>query len=211
MMNSNQIIASLLLDIKAIKLSPEVPFQWASGWKSPIYCDNRITLSHPEVRNTIRDEFVMQIRERYPDAEVIAGVATGAIAHAVLVADKLNLPFIYVRPRAKTHGLGNQIEGAFQPGQKVVIIEDLVSTGKSSLHAYEVLHKAGLDTLGMLAIFTYEFPEAEKNFIHAGCPLTTLSNYHNLIDLAIRAGYLNENNRKLLESWRKDPATWPQT
>ncbi|HBC77806.1 MAG TPA: orotate phosphoribosyltransferase, partial [Bacteroidales bacterium] len=161
MENSAKKIAEYLLQIKAIKLQPSNPFTWASGWKSPIYCDNRKTLSFPEVRSYIRDSFAEIVKLRYPDAQLIAGVATGAIAHGVLVAEKLGLPFIYVRSEAKEHGLGNQIEGYFEKGQKVVVIEDLISTGGSSLGAVKALREAGCDLLGMAAIFTYEFKKAE--------------------------------------------------
>lgn len=205
-MDTAKMVASLLLQIKAIKLSPANPFTWASGWKSPIYCDNRKILSFPAVRRTIRDEFVIRIREQYPDAELIAGVATGAIAHGMLVADALNLPFVYVRPEPKAHGLGNQIEGAYHPGWKTVIIEDLISTGGSSLGAYQALRTAGLDILGMLAIFTYGFDKAKENFENSGCRVETLSNYSSLIELALQAGEISQDQMKLLEKWRQDPA-----
>lgn len=206
MMDTAKMVASLLLQIKAIKLSPANPFTWASGWKSPIYCDNRKILSFPAVRRTIRDEFVIRIREQYPDAELIAGVATGAIAHGMLVADALDLPFVYVRPEPKAHGLGNQIEGAYHPGWKTVIIEDLISTGGSSLGAYQALRTAGLDILGMLAIFTYGFDKAKENFENSGCRVETLSNYSSLIELALQTGEISQDQMKLLEKWRQDPA-----
>ena len=205
-MDTAKMVASLLLQIKAIKLSPANPFTWASGWKSPIYCDNRKILSFPAVRRTIRDEFVIRIREQYPDAELIAGVATGAIAHGMLVADALDLPFVYVRPEPKAHGLGNQIEGAYHPGWKTVIIEDLISTGGSSLGAYQALRTAGLDILGMLAIFTYGFDKATENFENSGCRVETLSNYSSLIELALQTGEISQDQMKLLEKWRQDPA-----
>lgn len=208
MMNPEKMIASLLLDIEAIKLSPENPFTWASGWKSPIYCDNRKALSFSEVRNTIRDEFARQIIKKYPEVDVIAGVATGAIAHGVLVAQKLDLPFIYVRSSAKKHGLGNQVEGSWKKGQQVVVIEDLVSTGGSSLGASEALKEAGLEVLGMMAIFTYGFQVAEDNFKAAGVKLDTLSNYHALLELASDAGYIAADQKEVLQQWRKDPANW---
>jgi orotate phosphoribosyltransferase len=208
MMDTAKMIASLLLQIKAIKLSPASPFTWASGWKSPIYCDNRKTLSFPPVRNAIRDEFAMRIRADYPDAELIAGVATGAIAHGVLVAEALDLPFIYVRSEAKGHGLGNRIEGIYTPGMRTVIIEDLISTGGSSLAAFNALKEAGLDIQGMLAIFTYGFPLAEKNFTAAGCRLDTLSNYESLVGLALQTGELTNDQADLLRRWREDPQTW---
>jgi len=207
-MDIEKMIASLLLQIKAIKLSPASPFTWASGWKSPIYCDNRKTLSYPLVRKTIRDEFVMRIRQYYPDAELIAGVATGAIAHGILVAEAMDLPFIYVRPEAKGHGLGNQIEGDFTACMKTVIIEDLISTGGSSLAAFKALRSAGLDIRGMLAIFTYGFPVSAENFRLAGCPLDTLSNYGSLLELALQTGDILPEQEELLRQWRDEPETW---
>jgi orotate phosphoribosyltransferase len=201
-------IAEYLLQIKAIKLQPSNPFTWASGWKSPIYCDNRKTLSFPEVRTCIRDSFSEVVSEYYPDAGLIAGVATGAIAHGVLVAEKLGLPFIYVRSEAKEHGLGNQIEGYFEPGQKVVVIEDLISTGGSSLGAVKALRDAGCDLLGMAAIFTYEFQKAADGFAAAGCELHTLSNYSSLISAAVESGYINRQDIETLKQWRMDPSSW---
>jgi orotate phosphoribosyltransferase len=208
MMDTEKMIASLLLQIKAIKLSPANPFTWASGWKSPIYCDNRKALSYPLVRKTIRDEFVMRIRQKYPDAQLIAGVATGAIAHGILVAEALDLPFIYVRPEAKGHGLGNQIEGDYQAGCKTVIIEDLISTGGSSLAAFHALNSAGLHILGMLAIFTYGFPVSAENFSLAGCRLDTLSNYGSLLELALQTGDIPPGQEELLRQWREEPEKW---
>ncbi len=208
MMESGSLIASQLLQINAIKLSPANPFTWASGWKSPIYCDNRKTLSHPAVRALIRDEFALRIRELYPGVELIAGVATGAIAHGVLVAESLGLPFVYVRSAAKDHGLGNLIEGDFNPGDKTVIIEDLISTGGSSLAAFQALEQSGLKVLGMLAIFTYGFETAKENFKKAGCQLHTLSDYATLVELAIQAGYIRPEESHLLKSWREAPQTW---
>jgi orotate phosphoribosyltransferase len=201
-------IAEYLLQIKAIKLQPSNPFTWASGWKSPIYCDNRKTLSFPEVRACIRDSFSEVVSEYYPDAGLIAGVATGAIAHGVLVAEKLGLPFIYVRSEAKEHGLGNQIEGYFERGQKVVVIEDLISTGGSSLGAVKALRDAGCDLLGMAAIFTYEFQKAADGFAAAGCELHTLSNYSSLISAAVESGYINRQDIETLKQWRMDPSSW---
>ena len=200
--------AESLLQIKAIKLQPSNPFTWASGWKSPIYCDNRKTLSFPAVRSFIRDSFADIIREHYPLGGIIAGVATGAIAHAVLVAEKLGLPFIYVRPEAKEHGLGNQIEGYFEPGQKVVVIEDLISTGGSSLSAVKALRTAGCDVLGMAAIFTYEFKKATDGFAATDCELHTLSNYSTLITAAAESGYVSQQDVETLRQWRMDPASW---
>ncbi len=207
-MNSEKMIASLLMDIEAVKLSPDKPFTWASGWKSPIYCDNRKTLSYPLVRNAIAEEFAKKIRSQYPDTDVIAGVATGAIAHGLLVAQALELPFIYVRSAAKQHGLGNQVEGAWKHGQKVVVIEDLVSTGGSSLAAVEALRAEELEVLGMMAIFTYGFPAATENFAKAQVKLTTLSDYHALINLAYDANYISLGQKQILQEWRKSPATW---
>lgn len=201
-------VASYLLDIKAIKLEPNHPFTWASGWKSPIYCDNRKTLSYPEVRTYIKDQFAALVREKYPEVDVIAGVATGAIAQGVLVAQELNLPFIYVRSSAKGHGLENLIEGEYKAGQKVVVIEDLVSTGGSSLQAVEALRNAGCEVLGMAAIFTYGFRKAEDNFKNAGCELTTLSNYNAMIDLAVRIGYVQPEQVEKLKEWRLSPEAY---
>ena len=203
-----QQVAEYLLQIKAIKLQPSNPFTWASGWKSPIYCDNRKTLSFPAVRSYIRDSFAIQIKELYPEAQLIAGVATGAISHGALVADKLELPFIYVRSGAKEHGLGNQIEGYFEPGQKVVVVEDLISTGGSSLSAVKALRDAGCIVLGMVAIFTYEFPKASAAFSEAQCKLNTLSNYSTLIGTAVASGYISESDTETLKVWRKDPSAW---
>ena len=203
-----KITAENLLQIKAIKLQPSNPFTWASGWKSPIYCDNRKTLSFPEVRSFIRDSFVEMIKDLYPGAEMIAGVATGAIAHGVLVADKLGLPFIYVRSGAKEHGLGNQIEGYYEQGQKVVVIEDLISTGSSSLNAVTALREAGCDVLGMVAIFTYEFKKASDAFASEHCRLNTLSNYSELIDTALKTGFIGPTEVETLKKWRVDPSTW---
>jgi len=201
-------IAEYLLQIKAIKLQPSNPFTWASGWKSPIYCDNRKTLSFPEVRTYISDSFASLIRELYPDAAVIAGVATGAIAHGALVADNLGLPFIYVRSGAKEHGLGNQIEGYFEPGQEVVVIEDLISTGGSSLSAVKALREAGCKVCGMMAIFTYEFQKAADGFASENCALHTLSNYSVLIETALSTGYIGEKEVETLKLWRVDPSVW---
>ena len=208
MENSAKRIAEYLLQIKAIKLQPSNPFTWASGWKSPIYCDNRKTLSFPEIRSYIRDAFVALINELYPKAEIIAGVATGAISHGALVADRLELPFVYVRSGAKEHGLGNQIEGYYKAGQKVVVIEDLVSTGASSLNAVKALRDQGCEVLGMTAIFTYEFQKASDAFAVEKCTLNTLSNYTSLIETALGAGYITGSDMETLRKWRKDPAGW---
>ena len=201
-------ISEYLLQINAIKLQPSNPFTWASGWKSPIYCDNRKTLSFPEVRSYIRDSFVSTIRKIYPEAELIAGVATGAVAHGALAADKLGLPFIYVRSGAKEHGLGNQIEGYFEQGQKAVVIEDLISTGGSSLNAVKALREAGCQVLGMVAIFSYEFRKASDAFVAENCALNTLSNYSVLIDTALTTGYISQAEAETLKKWRTSPSTW---
>jgi orotate phosphoribosyltransferase len=208
MENVSKKTAEYLLQIKAIKLQPSNPFTWASGWKSPIYCDNRKTLSFPEVRSFIRDSFAQMVRQYYPGARLVAGVATGAIAHGVLVAEKLGLPFVYVRSEAKEHGLGNQIEGYLEPGQKVVVIEDLISTGGSSLNAVKALREAGCDVAGMAAIFTYEFNKASDGFAAAGCELHTLSNYTTLIETAVLTGYIGESEVQTLKQWRADPSVW---
>lgn len=200
--------AEYLLQIKAIKLQPAKPFTWASGWKSPIYCDNRMTLSFPEVRGFIRDSFAAKVRELYPEAELIAGVATGAIAHGALTADKTGLPFIYVRSGSKDHGLGNQIEGHFEKGQKVVVIEDLISTGGSSLSAVKALREAGCEVLGMVAIFTYGFQKAADAFAAEGCRLDTLSSYSVLVEMAAESGYISQGDVETLKEWRKAPAEW---
>ena len=207
-MDTPKKIARYLLQSKAIKLEPSTPFSWASGWKSPIYCDNRKTLSYPVIRNFIRDSFVETITNTYPDVEVIAGVATGAIAHGILVADKLKLPFVYVRSEPKSHGLENLIEGVIETGQKVVVIEDLVSTGGSSIKAVRALRDCGCKVLGMVAIFSYGFPQAEKNFIDSDCKLNTLSDYNSLLELALETNYITAGQAKVLGEWRLDPENW---
>lgn len=201
-------VAEFLLQIKAVRLQPHQPFTWASGWKSPIYCDNRKTLSHPKVRTFIRQQFVKLIRESFPRPDVIAGVATGAIAHGVLVAEELGLPFVYVRPEPKKHGLGNLIEGEIQSGQSVVVIEDLISTGGSSLKAVDALKEAGCDVKGMAAIFTYGFQDAEANFAKAACSLITLCDYSSLVQQAIKSDYVSEDDLKTLQAWRENPSVW---
>ncbi|MBU0763640.1 MAG: orotate phosphoribosyltransferase [Bacteroidetes bacterium] len=206
-----KITAEYLLQIKAIKLQPTNPFTWASGWKSPIYCDNRKTLSYPDVRTFIKNQLTSLILHKYSDVEVIAGVATGAIAQGALVAQEIGAPFVYVRSSSKGHGLENQVEGRVKAGQKTVVIEDLISTGNSSLKAVEALRDAGCKVLGMVAIFSYCFPIAEKNFNEAGCELTTLSNYNELIDLAIETGYITREHLETLKKWREDPGAWPTT
>ncbi|MCJ7467182.1 MAG: orotate phosphoribosyltransferase [Maribacter sp.] len=200
--------AELLLQINAIKLKPENPFTWASGWKSPIYCDNRILLSYPIIRNYIRGELAKQVEILYGKPDVIAGVATGAIGIGILVADYLGLPFIYVRPEAKSHGRQNQIEGQLEEGQSVVVIEDLISTGKSSLNAVKALTDAGAHIKGMLAIFTYGFEIASANFEKQKIELHTLSDYDHLIEQASETGYIKEKQLTTLMEWRKNPSLW---
>ena len=201
-------MAEKLLRIKAVKLQPRNPFTWASGWKSPIYCDNRKTLSYPQIRTFIKIEISRLILELYPDVEVIAGVATGAIAQGALVADALGLPFIYIRPTPKDHGLENLIEGDLRPGQKVVVIEDLISTGGSSLKAVEAIRKDGSDVLGMIAIFSYGFPEAEQKFKAAKVKLTTLCNYDAVLTEALATKYIGEADIDTLKEWRMNPSQW---
>ncbi len=200
--------AELLLQINAIKLNPSTPFLWASGWHSPIYCDNRLTLSFPAIRNYIRDEFSKQITAIYGKPDVIAGVATGAIGIGILVAEELGLPFVYVRPEPKKHGRQNQVEGFLQKGQTVVVIEDLISTGNSSLVAVEALKHAGANVKGMIAIFSYGFENAIENFKNANVTLNTLSDYENLLNLAVDKKYITEEEQITLEEWRKNPAEW---
>ena len=203
-------VTKRLLAIDTIKIQPDTPFTWASGWKAPIYCDNRKVLSYPETRTFICNQFADLVRKKYPNAEAIAGVATGAIAHGVLVAEVLRLPFIYVRSKPKGHGLENLIEGDIQPGTKVVIIEDLISTGGSSLSAAEAVRNYGAEVLGMLAIFTYNFPLAAKNFQEANIELTTLSNYNLLLKLAYDSGDITDEQLESLHNWSKNPETWGQ-
>ena len=202
--------AELLLQINAIKLRPENPFSWASGWKSPIYCDNRILLSFPVIRNYIKEEIAKQVEELYGKPDIIAGVATGAIGIGVLVAEYLGLPFIYVRPEAKSHGRQNQIEGLLEKDQTVVVIEDLISTGKSSLNAVEALVNDGAKIKGMIAIFTYGFEIALKNFEKRGVDLHTLSDFETLVQLASETNYIKEEQLHTLMEWRKDPSLWKQ-
>jgi orotate phosphoribosyltransferase len=201
-------VTKKLLEINTIKIQPTNPFTWASGWKSPIYCDNRKILSYPETRTYIRDRFVDIIREKYPEAEVIAGVATGAIAIGALVAEVLGLPFIYIRSKPKDHGLENLIEGDLNPNQKVVVIEDLVSTGISSLHAAEAVNNYGAVVIGMVAIFTYNFKHAIDNFKKANIELTALSRYQILIDTAVEIGEITADQVETLMKWREDPSNW---
>ena len=203
--------AKFLLQINAIKLQPQEPFTWASGWNSPIYCDNRITLSYPAIRNYIREHIASQIETLYGKPDLIAGVATGAIGMGMLVADYLNLPFCYVRPEAKKHGRQNKIEGFVQANQTVVVVEDLISTGKSSLVAVKALREANLNVKGMLAIFSYGFQVAEKNFKKANVTLNTLSNYEHLLLNAEKTNFISASESKQLSSWRENPATWSGT
>lgn len=201
-------VGEKLLKIRAIKLQPTMPFTWASGWKSPIYCDNRKTLSYPEIRTFIKNEFCHLIKEKFPEVEVIAGVATGAIAQGALVADELGLPFVYVRSAPKDHGLENLIEGDLKPKQKVVVIEDLISTGGSSLKAVEAIRNNACEVLGMAAIFTYDFPIAAEEFKKHKVKLYTLSDYNKLLDIALETDYISPKEVKTLQEWRKDPAKW---
>jgi orotate phosphoribosyltransferase len=203
-------IARSLLQINAIKLEPANPFTWASGWKSPIYCDNRKTLSYPSLRKKLQNAFVQVIEAHFKKPDVIAGVATGAIAHGLMVAEALGLPFVYVRSSAKTHGLGNQVEGDLMPNANVLVIEDLVSTGKSSLAAVDALREAGANIVGMAAIFTYGFPVARQNFEKANVELHTLSNYATLIDVALESNYINDAHLEALRYWREHPDKWEQ-
>lgn len=206
--DSALMLATHLLQIKAVKLSPQSPFTWASGLHSPIYCDNRVTLSYPMVRTFIRQQFVEQLMLHYGKPDVIAGVATGGIAQGALVAQELGLPFAYVRSEKKSHGMQNQIEGVIESGQSVIVIEDLVSTGKSSLLAVDALREAGAIVKGMLAIFTYQLPSADENFKAKNCPLFTLTNYETLIHKAIEENYITEADQQSLLEWRKDPQAW---
>ena len=198
--------ASKLLDIKAIKLQPKDPFTWASGWKSPFYCDNRKTLSFPEVRSYVKLELVHAILAHFPETTAVAGVATGAIAQGALVADELNLPFCYVRSKPKDHGMGNLIEGQLPEGAKVVVVEDLISTGGSSLKAVEALRQAGFEVVGMVASYTYGFPVAEEAFAAAQVKLVTLTNYEHVVSKALETGYIAAEDVETLHRWRKDPA-----
>ncbi|MBN8565298.1 MAG: orotate phosphoribosyltransferase [Flavobacteriales bacterium] len=200
--------AELLLQINAIKLNPKNPFTWASGWKSPIYCDNRVTLSFPPIRNYIREEFSKHIEKEFGKPDVIAGVATGAIGIGMLVAEYMGLPFVYVRPEPKKHGRQNQVEGFLQKGQNVVVVEDLISTGNSSLMAVEALKEAGANVKGMVAIFTYGFDVSTENFKKANVTLHTLSNYDNLLELAVAKKYITEEEQHTLQEWRVSPSSW---
>ncbi len=203
-----KVFASKLLKIKAIKLQPNNPFTWASGWKSPFYCDNRKTLSYPDLRSYVKLELTHAVLEHFPEADAVAGVATGAIAQGQLVADELCLPFVYVRSKPKDHGLENLIEGELKPGSKVVVIEDLISTGGSSLKAVDAIRKNGCEVIGMVASYTYGFPVAKKAFEDANVKLVTLTDYEHVVEEAVETGYISNEDVEVLHKWRKDPANW---
>ena len=205
-----KMFAQKLMDIKAIRLQPEEPFTWASGWKSPIYTDNRKTLAYPELRSFVKNELVHLVHTEFPEATAVAGVATGAIAQGALVADQLQLPYCYVRPKPKDHGMGNQIEGTIPEGAKVVVIEDLISTGGSSLKAVDALRQAGFEVVGMVASYTYGFPVAEEAFKEAGVKLVTLSDYEHTTAIAAKTGYIKPEDLEVLAECRKSPNTWKQ-
>ena len=200
--------AQKLMDIKAIKLQPNEPFTWASGWKSPIYTDNRKTLGHPSLRSFVKLELCHVIQENFPEADAVAGVATGAIAQGALVAEELGLPYCYVRPKPKDHGMGNQVEGEIKKGSKVIVVEDLISTGGSSLKAVAALREYGVEVIGMVAAFTYGFPVAEEAFHEANVKLITLSDYNAVVEQAAETGYIKEEEKAVLAEWRKDPSVW---
>ena len=202
------LFAEKLLQVEAIKLQPEQPFTWASGWKSPFYCDNRKTLAFPALRSFVKLELSRIVAEKYPEAEAVAGVATGAIAQGALVADELELPYAYVRPKPKDHGTKNQIEGRLPEGAKVVVVEDLISTGSSSLKAVDALREAGFEVVGMVASYTYGFPVAEEAFAKAGLKLVTLGDYDHTIEIAAETGYVSKEDIEVLKEWRKNPAEW---
>jgi orotate phosphoribosyltransferase len=207
-MTNEKAVAEKLLQVQAVRLSPENPFTWASGWKSPIYCDNRKVLSFPYVRDFIKSELCNVIFENFPDAQMLAGVATAGIAWGAMAADQLKLPYVYVRPKPKEHGLGNQIEGFYETGQRVIVIEDLISTGKSSLQVVDVLREAGVLVDGMVSIFNYGFSVADKAFEEKNVPFRSLSNYATLIELAVEKGIVSKDTEALLQQWREDPAAW---
>lgn len=207
MLNEKE-VAKKLLEIGAVKLNPGKPFTWASGWRSPIYCDNRKILSFPSIRNLIKNELSKLIKNKFQNAEMLAGVATAGIAWGALVADELQLPFIYVRPKPKEHGLGNQIEGFYESNKKVVVIEDLISTGKSSLQVVDVLKNTGLEVIGMVSIFNYGFDIAKENFAKSDITFASLTNYTTLINLAIEKGIVQKETEEILLQWKKDPANW---
>ncbi len=210
-MTNEKAVAEKLLQVGAVKLSPDAPFTWASGWKSPIYCDNRKVLSFPFIRDYIKSELCNLVFERFPDAELLAGVATAGIAWGAMVADQLKLPYIYVRPKPKEHGLGNQVEGYYEKGQKTVLIEDLVSTGGSSLQVAEVLRAGGLELNGMVSIFTYGFTEATEAFSKVGLTYYSLTDYTSLIELALAKGLVSTAQQEILMKWRENPAGWSPT
>ncbi len=207
-MDTKDLFAQKLLEVKAVKLQPTAPFTWASGWKSPIYTDNRKTLSFPRLRSFVKLELCHLVQEHFPEAEAVAGVATGAIAQGALVAEELGLPYAYVRPKPKDHGMGNQVEGELPKGAKVVVVEDLISTGGSSLKAVEALRQYGVEVVGMVASFTYGFPVAEEAFREAGVTLYTLSDYEHIISEAAKTGYIKDEDLPVLAEWRKNPAEW---
>jgi len=207
-MSTQKQFAEKLLQIKALQINMQKPYVWASGWNSPVYCDNRKVLSYPYVRDFVKSELANMVLEKFPDADVIAGVATAGIPHGIMAADLLKLPFIYVRSKPKEHGMGNQIEGVLEKGQKVVVIEDLVSTGKSSLQVVEVLREQGADVIGMCALFTYGFPVADEAFAQANVPLYTISNYNALIEVAEEKQLVGADQKELLQAWRVSPSTW---
>jgi orotate phosphoribosyltransferase len=207
-MSDAKIVAEKLLQVNAVKLNVQEPFTWASGWKSPIYCDNRRVLSFPFIRDYIKSELCNEVFGKFPEAELLAGIATAGIAWGAMVADQLKLPYVYVRPKPKEHGLGNQIEGFYEKGQKVVVIEDLVSTGKSSLQVVDVLKEAGVNVIGMVSIFTYGFTVAAEAFEKAGLPYYPLTDYPSLIQLAVDKGMVNADQQEILLKWKQDPANW---
>jgi orotate phosphoribosyltransferase len=208
MQNTSSKVAQYLLEIKAVKLQPEEPFTWSSGWLSPIYCDNRISLSYPVVRTFFKDAFALAVRTRFPEATALVGVATAGIALGALVAEEMGLPYAYCRPKPKEHGMRNQLEGRLDENAKVVVVEDLISTGGSSLKVVEFLRSEGYEVIGLGALFTYGFKESEILFREADCDFFTLSNYHELIQQALKSGYINESSLPELEAWRKDPGNW---
>jgi orotate phosphoribosyltransferase len=207
-MTNEQAVASKLLQVEAVKLNPQNPYTWASGWKSPIYCDNRKVLSFPTARDFIKSELCSIIFNQFPDVDALAGVATAGIAWGAMAADQLKLPFMYVRPKPKDHGMGNQIEGNLEKGSKVLVIEDLISTGKSSLQVCDVLKASGVEVVGMIAIFTYGFPQASNAFDEAGVKLVTLTNYNVMIDIAAQQNKVSPDEMSTLMSWRENPAEW---
>ena len=207
-MTNEKAVAEKLLQVKAVSLSPEKPFTWASGWKSPIYCDNRKILSFTHIREFVKSEMCNLIFEKFPDADLIAGVSTAGIAWGALAADQLKLPFVYVRPKPKEHGLGNQVEGHFEKGQKTVVVEDLISTGKSSLQVVDALRQAGLQVMGMVSIFTYGFPNARESFEKSAVPYFSLTNYPVMIQLALEKGMIDQQQESVLLKWRDDPSGW---